>query len=365
MHLKKIFLHSFRNHCRQEFHFHPQLNIIVGNNGVGKTAILEAIYCLVLGRSPRAVVLREAIQWGQEAFSLQGVLENNQEEEETIKINVFSLPPTNEVKKEIFWQDKPLTNLTELWHRIGLVYFSGEEILLIKGEPQRRRQMLNFLLTQINSHYYFSYLRYQRSLRERNACLKRLAQGLAAENELSVWDEGLIKEGNYLIIQREKLIDSLSQSAGNFYPRISGGQERMAIQYRPSVKNDFHTELKNFREQEKILGTTLVGPHRDEVEFLLNGKSLKLFGSQGECRSAVLALKLAEVEIFKSVRGWRPLVLFDDVFSELDSRRQKFFLETLADGFQCFITITGNQPELLNPDKDFKKIFYLQPENVV
>ncbi|MFH1258316.1 MAG: DNA replication/repair protein RecF [Elusimicrobiota bacterium] len=365
MFLKKLTLISFRNYTQDEFQFHPRLNILTGANRAGKTTILEAIYCLVLGRSSRTTMLREAVQWGKGAFSLQGVIENNQAEDESIKIILSSPPEKNEVKKEIFWQDKPLTNITELWRQIGLVYFSSEELYLIKGEPEIRRRMLNVLLSQLKPNYYFSYLRYQRSLRERNACLKRIVQNQSGVSELLAWDEGLIKTGEYLTTQRMMLVDKLSQEAGLNYPQISGGAEKLTIIYQPSIKSDFRQELTASRPQEMCLGTTLVGPHRDEVGFLLDGKSLKHFGSQGECRSAVLAVKLAEVEVFKQAKGWQPLVLFDDVFSELDKQRQDFFLRCLDHGFQCFITTTHLPSGWMDLNDPAKKIFQLEPQNVL
>jgi len=233
--------------------------------------------------------------------------------------------------------------------RLPSVVFSPDDLFLIKGGPSLRRRFLNMALLQIDGGYLADLQQYERTLKQRNALLK--SRGRATESELAVWDEPIARHGASLMLRRKAEVILLASHAGGALEDLTGGTERLEVDYAPSVscegteeeiRGRLHEALKTARAEEWARGITVVGPHRDDLVLSVNGHPLKKFGSQGQQRTAALALKLAELAFLSEEGRTRPLILFDDVMSELDARRQAFFLKRLQSGGQAVLTGTSS-----------------------
>lgn len=332
--MSQIFLYSFRNHHQKEFTFNCGLNILVGPNGSGKTNLLEAIAYLAMGRSFRYHQDKDLISWGSPGFRLQGVVSREQR-----KIEITLVYHSG--KKELTVNGTP-HRLLELLGIIPAITFSPDDLYLVKGPPVIRRHFLDREISQLDRSYCHLLLTYRRILKQRNLLLRQIKAGQAREEELQPWDQQLVSSGLPLVKKRGEVLEKWSFLARQFYASLVERTENIRISYRPSLKaeEDWFRALSLRRAKEITAGSTLLGPHRDDFIFEIAGKEGRYFASQGEQRSLVLALKLAEVVYFTEVLKFRPLLLLDDVFSELDGRRQRTLLNLIKHGGQTFITTT-------------------------
>jgi DNA replication and repair protein RecF len=350
MYIHSLTLRQFRNYADHTFAFRPGLNSIVGDNATGKTNILESVFFLSTLHSYRTHNLRELIRHGDQGMAVAGAYEGATAY--AVNIKLFATG-----RKEIMVNGVKQNKASDLFGKIPVMWFCPEDLRLVKGEPEVRRRWMNFLLTQVNPGYYEGLKRYHKIIIERNAALRRIQEGREPDTELDVWDEELAAAGVGLIERRAALIDHISPLAHDIHQRLSSERETMAITYQPACDTRhadnparyFIEKLAERRPAELAVGSTLVGPHRDELIFTLNNEHLRAFGSQGQQRSVVLSLKLAEIAYIKQALGEYPIGLFDDVLSELDDQRSAKFWDILthdhhtnssgsAPGMQCLLT---------------------------
>ena len=333
MHLTHLRLRDFRNYARLDVDFTPGFHLLLGDNAQGKTNILEAIYLMATLRSFRGVGGAQMIRHGAKGYFIGGQVVGQSPHE--IKMYWAA----NERKLALDGQ--PVKKLGDFLGTLRAVIFCTEDLQLIKGAARGRRRFLDLLLTQTHPAYLPLLQRYAQSLRARNALLKHRTVDEAALESFSL---ELVSLGNELTRLRRELVPKISPLARLAYRRISNDAEELRIEYQPGVKKDFAVELAQSRTRERTYRATLVGPHRDELQFLLHEKSAAQFGSEGQKRSLAIALKLAQAEYLTGIHGSPPALLIDDVMGELDVKRRSGFLPLLArareTSGQVFMTCT-------------------------
>lgn len=344
VHLAHLRLRDFRNYLRMDADFAPGFHLLLGDNAQGKTNILEAIYLMATLRSFRGVGSAQMIRHGQKGYFVGGKVVGPAEHE--IKMYWSAR------ERNLALDGRPVKKLGDYLGTLRTVVFCTEDLQLIKGTSRTRRRFLDLLLSQTQPGYLALLQRYMHCVRSRNALLKQSAPNPAS---LDSFSEELVKLGNELIRQRRELIPRLSPLARLAYRRISHDAEELRIAYAPGVKDDFAVELAQVRDRERRYRTTLIGPHRDDLELLLNEKSAAQFGSEGQKRTLAIALKMAQAEYLTGLHGSAPVLLIDDVMGELDAKRRSGLLPLLErareTSGQVFMTCTEeNWPRELGRD---------------
>ncbi|MHB0976936.1 MAG: DNA replication/repair protein RecF [Candidatus Aquicultorales bacterium] len=338
MRINELRLISFRNFSDTTVGLGPGFNLVIGRNARGKTNLLEAAYILAMGKSPRTGSLREVVRFGEEWAKIHGKAEAEGRAcdlEATIHANGRSGFKVNGVRYDR--RRAPLS--------MPIAIFSPDHLRLIKGPPEERREFLDSILTQTSPAYSHNRLTYGKVLRERNVALQKVAVGAMDESIIDVYDEQLVASGTPLIEERAVLVERLSDVARGCYEELAAGA--LTVEYQSQiapegeVAGSFSSKLAERRTAELARGITLVGPHRDDLGVVLSGSEMRSFASQGEQRTACLALKLAELEVLEEAFHVKPLLLLDDVMSELDEgRRRALMLKVLAGG-QALISSTN------------------------
>lgn len=333
MTIEKIKLTNFRSHQDFSTKLSP-LTIIVGPNGTGKTNIIESILLSSTTRSHRTNHDRDLINWQAE----YGRIELDVKNDEKVKITTFLTTTPTFTKSYLV--DNVTKKSSEIVGLLQSVLFSPETMDLIYGPPSLRRRYLDIILCQNDAHYLRALNQYNHVVRERNKLLFHIQCGHSKADELQFWNDKLITLGSKIITERQKLCDFISQKIPAYYQSTSGTQDKTEIIYKPSVQPDnFAKNLVKDFSRELQTTSTLSGPHRDELLFFLNDHPLAITGSRGECRSFLLSLKLAEIDYFLKIKQKPPVLLLDDVFSELDGdRRQR--LTQIIQNQQTIITTT-------------------------
>ena len=344
MHLSHLRLRDFRNYARLDVDFAPGFHVLLGDNAQGKTNILEAIYLMATLRSFRGVGGAQMIRHGAKGYFVGGNVVGQGDRE--IKIYWSAR------ERKLSLDGQPVKKLADYFGALRTVVFCTEDLQLVKGTARARRRFLDLLLAQTQPGYLSLLQRYLGAVRSRNALLKQRSPD---EPSLESFSAEMVKLGNDLIRARRELAPKFSPLARLAYRRISNDAEELRIEYQPSVKNDFAVELAQSRGRERSFRATLVGPHRDDVQLLLNEKSAAQFGSEGQKRSLAIALKLAQAEFLAGIHGSPPVLLIDDVMGELDVKRRSGFLPLLDQarktGGQVFMTCTEeNWPRELGQD---------------
>jgi DNA replication and repair protein RecF len=344
VHLSHLRLRDFRNYARLDADFASGFHLLLGDNAQGKTNILEAIYLMATLRSFRGVGGAQMIRHGARGYFVGGHVVGRGEHE----IKMFW--SVNERKLAL--DNQPVKRLADYFGALRTVVFCTEDLQLVKGAARARRRFLDLLLAQTNPIYLPLLQRYMRAVRARNALLKNRA---ADEATLDSFSRELVKLGDEIIRARRELVPKFSPLARLAYRRISNDAEELRIEYQPSVKNDFAVELANLATRERTYRSTLVGPHRDDLQLLLNEKSAAQFGSEGQKRTLAIALKMAQAEFLAGIHGSAPVLLIDDVMGELDAKRRSGFLPLLEHARktsgQVFMTATEeNWPSELGKD---------------
>ncbi|HHW99929.1 MAG TPA: DNA replication/repair protein RecF [Acholeplasmataceae bacterium] len=335
IYLKELKLTNFRCFSNLDLKFSDKVNILVGNNAVGKTSIVEAVHCLGILKSHRTNNDQQLIKVGSD----YGVVKGKFKESEKTNEIIFSI--TSKGKKIVF-NNKAYNNLSEYIGYLSVVMFCPEDMELVKGSPSARRKFLDSNISQINSLYLQSSINYRKILKERNEVLKQIAEEVSKDyNLLDVYTKTLVKEAKNIIKARNEFINLINPHIEKIAKVISNDKELVKLKYMPSVEYEkieevFKTNLKN----DLFYKTTTKGPHRDDFEIELNGVNIANFGSQGQQRTAVLALKLALAEVI-SKNNSNLIVILDDVFSELDLNRQNQIISLLNNSKQIFITTTS------------------------
>lgn len=336
---KTLTLIQFRNYHELTVPI-AQHTVFIGPNGVGKTNILEAVRTLSVAKSYRVDRDRDTIEWNHSYCRI--VWEGDPKIEFVITVDPASAKGGSAPGgKKVMKRDGVITPLNTMYGTLPTVLFSPETMELVTGSPQERRRFLDTLLCQADSVYLDNLLTYRKVLRERHFVLLRINQGLGANDELDFWDQELIRTGGYIMEKRTHLVEQLNQRLVAVYPQfLTETHQRVEIRYEPTVELDqFTKKLHSSRNWDIKSGSTRYGPHRDELRFILDDRDITLFASRGEIRSVVLATKLAEADYLAVQNPNRPILLLDDVFSELDATRRQLLLNLIAP-FRSIITTT-------------------------
>ena len=339
MFLKSISLHHFRNYLSQKVEFGRGINIFSGRNAQGKTNLLEAIYFLSTGRSFRTTRVTELIRHGSKALHINGLIER-QGSVVNLSINY------SENNKIAQINARRAARFQEIVGLLNVVIFAPDDIEIIKGPPLNRRRYLDIQIAQTNKNYIKKLYQYNQVVRQRNAVLR--SRKLST---LDVWNDELVKHGVTIVLERKKTMRRLSPLARLAHRKIAEGKEELWIEYSSLVKGSEQAEMEeSFRgllrsraEQEKKNGVTMVGPHRDEIIFTINGLDARSYASEGQRRSAVMALRLAQYEFVKSGGEEKPIVLIDDVTADLDPMRKRAFLPLLNEKGQIFAATASDE----------------------
>jgi len=346
MKVKSLSLRNFRNYAGIDLDTDRRVNVFVGRNAQGKTNLLESIYMLAMTKSHRTSKDRHLIRFGEERAALSAAIERKFGEC-TLRLELTALGK----KAQINGLEQ--RKLSEYIGTLNVVLFAPEDLEIVKGSPAYRRRFLDMEIAQVHPAYLHSLSQYQKVLVQRNNFLKSGAgNGPDGGVMLSVWDEQLASYGSKIMLRRQKFISQLQDWAASIHEGITGGKERLSLGYAPSVDladgddetvlfDRFMVKLSQTKEQDLRRGATSVGPHRDDLSFSIDGRDAYSFGSQGQQRTAALSLKLAEIELIRQETGEYPVLLLDDVLSELDRSRQEHLVETMRSKVQTFITTTG------------------------
>ncbi len=352
MQIKKLFLQNFRNYEQETFLFSEGLNILFGKNAQGKTNCAEAVFYLCTGASLRIRHDKQLIRIGSDFAKITAEAENRYG-----KVVIEALITEN--KREIKVNGGKITKNADLLGHINSVFFSPGELRLIQDGPDERRRFMNISISQTSSAYYTALLRYNKILDQRNALLKNRDVSLILDT-LPVWDEQLCRYAATIVKKRAEFLEKLSPYAKEMHAFLTDGLEELQVspdkKYGGDEQEIMQTLQKRFAnnyEKDLRLGFTTVGPHRDDIDFFINGIDAKAYASQGQTRTAALSVKLAEVEIFKELSGEYPVLILDDVMSELDLPRRKKLVERIS-GLQTVLTCTHAERALYG--KDAKKI---------
>lgn len=340
-------LKNFRNYREATVNFDGGLNVLHGHNASGKTNMLESIYLCSIFHSPRTTRDKEMILMGESKAQIKINLEKK------FRKHTISLQIDEQGKKKVAVDGIPVNRAGELLGTLGVVFFSPDELKLVKEAPQERRRFLDVGISQQQKAYFLALQRYNKTLKQKNNLLKEYRFNPNIDDMLDVWDIGLAKEGAILIQKRKEYIATLNSCAGKFHNALSGEKEVLTLSYESCAKLDCEdSEIEKHlydaiiasREKDKELGFCTVGPHRDDIKIEINGKDSRKYASQGQQRTIALAMKLGEVVIYKNEIGEPPVLLLDDVLSELDQNRQTILLK-MTEGFQTILTCTEYELE--------------------
>ena len=333
--IKKLELSNFRNYGTLEVELDKGINIFYGDNAQGKTNILEALYMACTTKSPKATRDSEVIRFGEKEAHLRMYVEKGGIDRR-IDMHLKKNSP-----KGVALDGIPLAKASEIYVMMNIISFSPDDLAIIKSGPSERRSFIDMALSQLDKMYLYSLSSYKKALNQRNILLKQIKKNDELENTLSVWDEQLTKFGGYIIGKRAEYVKEIGERASVIHSRLSGGKESLTLKYLPNVSTDMlSAELGFSHEKDIVMKSTTVGPHRDDIGFDINSDEARKFGSQGQQRTVALTLKLAEIEIVKEKTGDKPVLLLDDVLSELDRSRQTELLGNIED-IQTVITCTG------------------------
>ena len=347
--IKSVKLENFRNYESLDLDFEKGTNILYGDNAQGKTNVLESIYLSATTKSHKGSKDKEIIRFSEEESHIRTNLDK-----EGMEYRVDMHLRKNK-SKGIAINGQPIKKAADLIGLLNVVFFSPEDLSIIKNGPSERRKFVDMELFQIDKYYLYNLNQYNKIINQRNKLLKDFYHNDLTET-LQVWNMQLVTYGNQIISRREKFIEQLNDIIFDIHKKLSGEKEELSIIYEPNVsENEFETKLKSSQEKDMKLKMTSVGPHRDDFCFMVNGVDIRKYDSQGQQRTAALSLKLAEIELLKKVTGDSPVLLLDDVLSELDSHRQNYLLNSIGD-IQTIITCTGLD-EFINNRFEIDKIF--------
>ncbi|MFC5703162.1 DNA replication/repair protein RecF [Cohnella faecalis] len=359
MHLKSLELQGYRNYDSASLSTGSGVNIFIGPNAQGKTNLLEAIHVLALTKSHRTSKDRELIGWNGDSAKIRGELERKYG---NVSLELQISSQGKKAKVNGLEQRK----LSGFVGAVNVVLFAPEDLDIVKGSPGVRRRFMDMEIGQVHPGYLHDLQQYQKVLQQRNNYLKSTDASRASPELLDVWNEQLATYGVKMMQKRKNFMYHLQRWAEKIHAGITGGTEKLTVEYQPSFGSpngdafqdhsslfgQFMLKLTQGKEQEFRRGATLTGPHRDDLTFAINGKDVQSFGSQGQQRTAALSLKLAELELMHEEIGEYPLLLLDDVLSELDQTRQTQLIETFQSRVQTFITTTGLESVNMNRLKD-------------
>lgn len=340
--LARLQLTNFRNYARADVSPCAGITVFHGDNAQGKTALLEAVYLCCTGRSHRTSRDRELVKWEADAarVALSAVQADG--------AHSVDIALARAERKVVLVNGKPVSRSGELLGHITGVLFSPEDLRMVKDGPDERRRFIDMELSQIRPAYYYQLQRYHRALKQRAAILRLPESNVLERGTLDLWDEQLARSGGAIIEARRRFVERLAVEAEAAHSALSGGLERLTLAYETlpglegaggGLQSALYDALQNARAQDLRRGFTSVGPHRDDLAIRLNGVDARAYGSQGQQRSAALSLKLAELRVMALETGETPVLMLDDVMSELDPNRRRQLLDALK-GVQTLVTCT-------------------------
>lgn len=350
--VESLKLQNYRNYEYLNMNFDEKINIIYGDNAQGKTNILESMYVCATSKSHRGSKDREIIRFDNDESHIKVNVKKN-DMNYRIDMHLKKNKP-----KGIAVNGIPIKRAVELFGILNIVFFSPEDLNIIKNGPSERRRFIDMELSQLDKIYLDCLINYNKVVNQRNSLLKEYAFSGREDiiSSLDIWDMQLVKYGNDVIKSREKFVKEINNLVKSIHTKLSGDREQLEIIYEPCVKEqDFESELVRVRDRDLKFKCTNIGPHKDDMCFLINGMDVRKYGSQGQQRTAALSLKLAEIELVKQIIHDTPVLFLDDVLSELDSRRQNFLLDSIGN-IQTMMTCTGLD-EFINNRFSINKIF--------
>lgn len=340
MKINKIELQNYRNYSNQVVEFSDGLNLLIGKNAQGKTNLVEAINFCSIGRSFRTSKDKELIQFNQDRARIYLELEKASGKS---KIEVII---SNSQKKIVRINSYSILRMGELMGELNCVLFSPDNLKIVKDGPQDRRRFLDIDLSQLSKVYFYNLLKYEKILMQRNKLLKTCSDKVVARNGIEVWNEQLSQVGARIIFERQKFIEALSNIVSEIHKKLTNNKEFLAISYDgivgksvDDIYRKFYDSLTQSIDKDINLGYTSVGPHRDDIKIICNSIDARTYGSQGQQRTVALSLKLAELEFFKLEKNEYPVLILDDVLSELDDERARLLLDC-TDHIQTILTGT-------------------------
>ncbi len=355
--VESVELRHYRNFESSKVEFSPGVNIFYGDNAQGKTNLLESIYLCGTSRSHRGSKDRELIQFGEEEAHIRLHFCRD------LLSHRLDVHLKKRKSKGIAVDGVPLRRSGDLLGYMHIVFFSPEDLSIIKDGPSGRRKFLDMEMSQLDKVYLTHLARYHKILSERNNLLKQIFRFPNLRDTLDGWDAQLLESGRIIIRKRESFIRELDKMIRQIHGQLTGQKEEIEIVYEKSTgADDFSDLLYERRDKDIVNGTTSVGPHRDDLQFLSNGIDLRKFGSQGQQRTAALSLKLSEIRMIEKETGDKPVLLLDDVLSELDGHRQTWLLDSIKD-IQTMISCTGLE-DLVSSRINIDQIFHVVNGNV-
>ena len=342
MYIEKIKLQNFRNYKELEINLNKNINIIYGNNAQGKTNILEAIFLCSFGKSFRTTKEKEMIKFDEEKSHIE-IFYQKKDRDGKIKIELGN-------KKQISVNGIKIKKLSELLGNMNIVIFTPDDINILKDGPAGRRRFLDMMIGQLRPNYVYNLNMYLKTIEQRNNYLRQIREENKSEEMLEIWDEKLAEYGEKIYIYRNEFINKISSKINEIHKNITDAKEKIQIDYVSNCGNieNYLKLLKERRKLDIIKGFTTKGIHRDDFVIYINGKEVSTYGSQGQNRTAVLSLKLSELQVVNDEIGEYPILLLDDFMSELDEERRKNFLNNIKN---TQVILTGTEKiELTNLD---------------
>ena len=355
MKIKSLKLKNFRNYDLLKLDFDDNTNIFYGDNAQGKTNILEAVYLSGTTKSHRGAKDKDMIQFGKDESHIEAVVEKNGIEYQ-LDMHLKKNNP-----KGIAINKIPIRKASELFGIVNLVFFSPEDLNIIKNGPSERRRFIDLELSQLDKVYLNNLSNYNRIVNQRNHLLKEMGTFRQEQlmDTLDIWELQLIQYGTKIIDRRTEFIKEINKIISSVHKKLTGKREEIQIIYEPSNGNlTLEQALRKNRERDLRIKSTSIGPHRDDICFMIQDLDIRRFGSQGQQRTAALSLKLSEIELVKQAIHDTPVLLLDDVLSELDKHRQNYLLDSIHD-IQTLITCTGVE-DFVNHCFSINKVFHVQ-----
>jgi DNA replication and repair protein RecF len=335
MYISSVELKNYRNYESAAIPFKDGINILFGDNAQGKTNVLESLYVCATTKSHRGSRDKELIQFGQEEAHIR-MMVNKQGIDHRIDMHL-----KKQKGKGAAIDGMMVKKSSELLGMVHMILFSPEDLSIIKNGPGERRRFMDLELCQLDKIYMSHLGSYNKILNQRNSLLKQISFDRELEETLDIWDQQMVKYGVEIIKIREEFIREMNEIISVIHEKLTGGREHLVLEYEPSLEADeYEQTLRNRRSKDIKQLATGAGPHRDDVNFLVDGMDIRRFGSQGQQRTAALSLKLAEIKLVERMIKDKPILLLDDVLSELDGSRKNYLMESIS-GIQTIITCTG------------------------
>ncbi len=333
MWIKKLKMKNFRNYENQEIVLNKNINVFFGENAQGKTNIIEAIFLFSIGKSFRTSKDLELIKLNEDLAELEIDFEKK-DRDGNVKIKIGT-------KKNIFYNDIKIKKLSELFGNVHSVIFTPDDINILKAGPQNRRKFLDIMIGQLRPKYIYTYNLYLKTLEQRNNYLKKIKTENAKEDTLEIWEEQLVQYAKIIASYRNEFMEKIKTKIKDIHNTITEGKENIKLEYMTECLNEeeYRELLKSRRKLDIIKGYTTKGIHRDDFVIYINDMPVNIYGSQGQHRSAILSLKISELQVIKDEINENPILLLDDFMSELDEKRRNNFMENIKDT-QVIITCT-------------------------